>query len=214
MSRPRPADLRSFEPVSDALILIALDRAERHVHPNRRSETGVYWRPLVEHLGFAHNSWTTRKLRPRVEALIAAGLVTRTRNAGRIRWGLTEAGALRVAQARIDGEAVLPDSPQRRAWRRGRAEAGEQIDSARERLGGGLREALKLLDSGKPDSEDWYDLAERLSRECCGLGGATFCLYEWDEPDDEHPDLDYESPANCEIRRGLSRLHHRRYPPR
>jgi len=162
MSGPSSADLRPFEPVSDALILVALDRAERHQKPNRWHETGVNWTRLVEHLGFVHHSGTTRKLRPQVEALIEAGLVTRTKNSSRVRWGLTETGALRVAQARIDGEAVLPVSPQRQKWQRARSEAGEQIESVRERLRSELREALKLLDGGKADSGDWYDVAERL----------------------------------------------------
>ena len=129
-----PVGLRRFEPVSDTLILVALDRAERHARPNPWRETGVYWRPLVEHLGFLHAPWTTRKLRPQLEALIDAGLVTRTKNKGRVRWGLTDAGAMRVAQARIDGEAVLPDSPRRREWQEKRSEAKEQIESIRERL--------------------------------------------------------------------------------
>lgn len=198
--------MSTFEPLSDALILVALDRAERHQRPNRWRETGVNWTRLVVHLGFLPRSGTTRKLRPQVQALIDAGLVRRTRNAGRVRWGLTEAGAMRVAQARIDGEADLPDSPQRYRWLRGRSEATENIESIRERLGSELRDALRLLDGGKADSEDWYGVAERLGRGCRRLGGATFCLHEWDEPDDEHPDLDDESQANWEVRRGLSGL--------
>jgi hypothetical protein len=206
MSTRTSAGLHPFEPVSDAVILVALDRAERHQKPNRWREAGVPWARLVEHLGFAHHSGTTRKLRPQVEALIDAGLVIRTKNSRRIRWGLTETGALRVAQARIDGEAVLPDSPQRCQWLRARSEAGAQIESVRERLHSELGDALKLLDGGQAESRDWYGVAERLSRECRRLGGAVFCLREWDEPDDEHPDLDLESLANREVRRGLSGL--------
>jgi hypothetical protein len=206
MTRPDYAGLRSFEPVSDVLILVALDRAERHERSNPWDETGVYWARLLTHLGFVHNSWTTRRLRPQVEALIDAGLVRRTRNAGRVRWGLTDAGAMRVAQARLDGEGALPDSPQRWEWQRGRAEAARQFDCIRERIARALQGALEMLDSGKADSDDWYDLGDRLARECRRLGGATFCLHEWDEPDDEHPDLDVESRANREVRRGLSGL--------
>jgi hypothetical protein len=199
-------DLRSFLPVSDVLILVALDRADRHQRPNRRGESGVVWRQLIEHLGFTHNSWTTRKLRPQVEALIDAGLVVRTRNASRVRWGLTDSGALRVAQARIDGEAVLPVSPQRRQWQRGRSIAEVRIDSIHERLGRELREVLRLLESGTADSGDWYDAGGRLGDLCDRLGAATFCLREWDEPDDERPELDDESPTNCGARRALGLL--------
>jgi hypothetical protein len=208
MTRTESAGLRSFEPVSDALILVALDRAERHERPNPWDETGVYWSRLLTHLGFVRNSWTTRMLRPQVEALIDAGLVRRTRNAGRVRWGLTDAGATRATQARLDGEAALPDSPQRWEWQRGRAEADRQLDSIRGRVARALQDALKLLYGGEGGSEDWYDLADRLARECRRLGGATFCLDEWDEPDDEHPDLDLDSRANREVRRGLSGLFH------
>jgi hypothetical protein len=206
MRRAESAGLRSFEPVSDVMILVALDRAERHERPNPRNETGVHWTRLLAHLGFVHNSWTTRKLRPQVEALIDAGLVRKTRNAGRVRWGLTDVGAMRATQARLDGEAALPDSPQRREWQRGRAEAERQIDRIRERLARALHGALAILDGGKADSDDWFDLADRLRRECRRLGGATFCLHEWDEPDDEQPDLDVESRSNWEVRRGLSAL--------
>jgi hypothetical protein len=206
MTRAESAGLRSFEPVTDALILVALDRAERHERPNPWDETGVYWARLLPHLGFVRNSWTTRKLRPQVDALIDAGLVRRTRNAGRVRWGLTDAGAIRATQARLDGEAALPDSPQRWEWQRGRAEAERQLDGIRGRVARGLQDALKLLGSDEGVSDDWYDLADRLGRECRRLGGATFCLREWDEPDDEHPDLDLDSTANWEVRRGLSGL--------
>jgi hypothetical protein len=113
---------------------------------------------------------------------------------------------MRATQALLDGEAVLPASPQRWEWKRGRTEAERQLDSIRDRVASGLEDALKLLDGGKADSDDWYDLADRLGRECRRLGGATFCLHEWDEPDDEHPDLDLESTANWEVRRGLSAL--------
>jgi hypothetical protein len=206
MRRAESAGLRSFEPVSDALILVALDRAERHERPNPWDETGVYWTRLLLHLGFARTSWTTRRLRPQVEALIDAGLVRRTRNAGRVRWGLTDAGATRATQVRLDGEADLLDSPQRWEWQRGRAEAERQIERIRERVARALQGALEMLDGGAADSDDWYDLAEGLGCECRRLGGATFCLHEWDEPDDEHPDLDVESRANREVRRGLSGL--------
>jgi hypothetical protein len=207
MTRAESAGLlRSFEPVSDALILVALDRAERHERPNPRNETGVVWTRLLVHLGFVHNSSTTRRLRPQVEALIDEGLVRRTRNAGRVRWGLTDAGAMRATQTRLDGEGALPDSPQRWEWQRGRAEAERQIDHIRERVARALRGALAILDAGKADSDAWYDLADLLGHECRRLGGATFCLREWNEPDDEHPDLDLESTTNWEVRRGLSGL--------
>jgi hypothetical protein len=113
---------------------------------------------------------------------------------------------MRVAQARLDGEVDLPDSPQRREWQRGRSEAGEQVECIRKRLADELRDALRLLDSEPTDASTWHEAAERLTRECRRLGGATFCLREWDEPDDEHPDLEYQSAANRRVREALSGL--------
>jgi hypothetical protein len=71
--------LRRFEPVSDELVLAAVERAERH---RERQDEGVMMGDIVEHLGFVHGSWTTRRLRPQIEAFIAAGLLVRSRRHG------------------------------------------------------------------------------------------------------------------------------------
>jgi len=207
MSRAQETGLRGrFEPTSDTTILVALDRAERHDGPNPWDETGVYWNSLLAHLGFRRAAGPTRGLRPRVEALIDAGLIVKTRNRGRERWGLTDFGRERVAQAREDGEADLRDSPQRREWRRAHLEAADRIESIRQRVGSELQDALKLFEAGDGDSTAWYRVAERLKVECRRLGGATFCLHEWDEPDDEHPDLDDRSALNLRVRACTSAL--------
>ena len=72
-------ELRKFEPVSDAAVLAAIDRAERH-----RGGTGEGARMsnLAEHLGFVHGPWTVRGLRPQLDALINAGALERARRAG------------------------------------------------------------------------------------------------------------------------------------
>jgi hypothetical protein len=199
-------ELRRYEPVVDTVILLALDRAERHAPPNPRREPGVYWPRLVEHLGFVGNSWTTRRLRLQVDALIDAGLIVKTSNAGRVRWGITDAGAMRVAQARIDGEGVLPASPQRRHWQRARREAEEQIEDVRKCLGSELREALKLFENGSGESASWYEVGQRLARDCGRFAAATFCLHEWEEPDEEHPDLDLGSMTNARVREAVRAL--------
>ncbi len=199
-------ELRRYEPVDDVVILLALDRAERHAPPNPWRETGIYWPRLIEHLGFVSSSWTTRRLRPQVDALIDAGLIEKTSNAGKVRWGLTDAGAMRVAQARIDGEEALPASPQRRRWERARRKAEEQIEGVRERLGSELRDALKLFEDGGGDSAGWYEVGQRLARECGRFAGARFCLYEWGKPDEERPDLNLDSSANRRIREAVRAL--------
>jgi hypothetical protein len=205
MSALSDSELRRYEPVNDAVILVALDRAERYEHPNPWSEKGVYWTALIAHLGFVRDSWTTRRLRPQFQALTDAGLIVRTENARRVRWSLTDAGAVAATQARLDGQAHLPDSPVRRQWQRARSEAAEQIEGIRARLGDELRHALELLDAGG-DSAAWYRASDRLSRESRRLGGAVFCLEEWEEPDDEHPDCDRESSANGRVREAISAL--------
>jgi hypothetical protein len=126
------ADLRPFEPVSDVQILAAIRRAEvhrRHDHASRSDIAG--------HLGFAHNSWTTWRLRPQLDALRSAGLVCDVRRHGRDLFALTADGwraagaegakreragaprvppASRVAPLTRDGERADRRVP-RRAWR-------------------------------------------------------------------------------------------------
>ena len=51
--------------------------------------------------------------------------------------------------------------------------------------------ALALLDSRcRIRSDSWFELARRLHGDCCALGSATHCLYEWAEPDDAKADND------------------------
>jgi hypothetical protein len=81
----------------------------------------------------------------------------------------------------------------------------EQIEGIRARLDDELRHALAVFDAGG-DSAAWYRASERLSRECRRLGGAVFCLDEWEEPDDEHPDCDRESQVNSRVREAITAL--------
>jgi DNA-binding MarR family transcriptional regulator len=196
--------LAKYEPVSEDTILLAIARAERYAEENPWDETGVYWRPITEHLGVVHSAATTRKLRPQIEGLIDAGLVVKTRNRGRERWGLTDAGRDRAARASREG-ARLPASPAQLEWKAARQAAAESIESIREQLAKDLREAGRLLDAEGSDS-DYYDMAENIAREARRLGGALFCLDDWPEPDDEHPDVDRSSMRNARVRAALSGL--------
>jgi hypothetical protein len=189
---------RRYEPVPDELVLAAIDRADRHSRSARR-ELGVSWQQLVSHLGFVHNSWTTRNLRPQVDALIADRLVTKSKAHSRLWWKLTEAGRRRVAQARRAGEPALPPSPQRRLWREYQSLAREEIGRVREDVGRELDDALRLLNEGKGDSEVWRSIGKSLAVECSRLASAVFCLNEWAEPDDENPDRDNRSPLNLAV---------------
>jgi hypothetical protein len=72
-----PSELRPFaHPVTDALVLAAAERAERH---QARSEPGVMPREVFEHMGFVYNAAATRQLRPRLDGLMEAGLLEHAR---------------------------------------------------------------------------------------------------------------------------------------
>jgi hypothetical protein len=189
----RGGDLRRFEPVSDELVLAAVERAERH---RERQNEGVMMGDIAEHLGFVHGSWTTRRLRPQIEAFIAAGLLVRSRRHGVVVWGLTSSGRRRVEQA--SGAVVLAESPQHRVWRHARALASERIDAVWEQASGVLEEAMDVLDSNGARSDAWFALAERLQSACWQLGSVIYCLSEWAEPDDATPDVDDHSEPGDE----------------
>jgi hypothetical protein len=177
-------ELRRFEPVSDDLVLTAVGRAERH---RERDGEGVMMSDIAEHLGFVHGSWTTRRLRPQIEAFIAAGLVVRSRRHGVVVWGLTSSGRRRVEQT--SGAVGLPESPQHRVWRHAQALAAERIDGLREQVRDVLEDATVFLDADEVRSDAWFALAERL-QSVCGQLGSTYCLSEWAEPDDASADVD------------------------
>jgi hypothetical protein len=88
-------DLQRFKPVSDILLLAAIDRAERH--RGRRSES-VMVSHIAEHLGFVPSAWTTRNLNPQLKALIGAGLLERSRRHGLPMIGLTNSGRKRMTR--------------------------------------------------------------------------------------------------------------------
>jgi hypothetical protein len=167
------SELGRFEPVSDAIVLAAVERAERH---REREGEGVMMSDIAEHLGFVHGSWTTRRLRPQIDALIAEGSLARSRRHGVVVWELTDDGRRRLDQIRRTGEVgELPESPLDGF----RAEAREALD-----------EAAMLLDAEDAHSDAWFGVAERLQAACWRVGSATYCLREWREPDDARPDVD------------------------
>jgi hypothetical protein len=181
-------DLSPFDPVSDAQILAAISRAEVHDGQDDASRSDI-----AAHLGFAHNSWTTRRLRPQLDALRSAGRIRDVRRCGLNLLALTAAGRRALGKARSAGEAILPESPQHRIWRHSRTVAHERIDGFRPMLRGSLAEAGALLGAEKDPSDAWFDLAERLRKACWQLGSATHCLHEWTEPDDSRADTDKDT---------------------
>jgi transcriptional regulator with XRE-family HTH domain len=186
-SYPRP-----FEPVADALMLAAIDRAERH-----EQTACVSWRVIVEHLGFARSGATTRKLRPGLDALLASGAIKRDRRHGGEVWGLTSAGRRQLAGARRTGSSLqLPESPQHRTWREERSTAGAEIEELCPQVRGSLQHASALLASPPGSAAEWFALAQRLGDQCALLANAIYRLHEWAEPDDARSDIHARRLAN------------------
>ncbi len=181
--------MSKFEPVSDAAVLAAIDRAERH---RGGTGDGATMSNLAEHLGFVHGPWTARGLRPQLDALIDAEALERTRRQGMVWWVLTVKGRRRAARARRT--VVLPESPQHRAWRQTRKKAVERIDRLREDAHRAVQDAGRLLDAEEADSETLFLLAVRLKEALQYLGSATYCAREWAEPDDARADIDDDPP--------------------
>lgn len=192
-------ELRRCEPVADGVVLAAVERAERHRGDDRE---GVIWDAIVQHLGFMRGSWTTRQLRPRVEKLVEAGRLARSRRQGFVVWSLTDMGRQQLEADRQAGnEVLLPESPQHRTWRHTRASAGELIDGFRAQAQQGSEEAAALLDAHqRVRSDAWLLLADRLDRAFRRLGLASYCLHEWPEPDDTTADVDtYQDPGDEQL---------------
>jgi ribosome-binding protein aMBF1 (putative translation factor) len=181
--------MSSTETVPDPLVLAAIDRAERH-DPHDRSGVPV-WR-VYDHLSIAKRSGPARRVRARLDALETAGSVVRSRRHGTPTWALTSTGRRRLTLARRAGNVrELPESPQQRAWRDAKTTAALEIDRFLSRLRDALDDAARLLDSSPAVTSDaWFELGERLHRDCRRVGSATYCLREWNEPDDTRPDVD------------------------
>jgi hypothetical protein len=179
------ADLRRAEPVADVQILAAIRRAELHDEQDDASRAD-----LAAHLGFVHNSGTTKRLRPQLDGLRAAAQVRDVRRNGLDLLALTAAGRRALEEAQSAGMVVLPESPQHRKWRHSRAMADDRIDGFRDALRASMAEIGALLDSRQASSDAWFALGKRLEAECKRLGSATYCLFEWAEPDDTRADVD------------------------
>jgi hypothetical protein len=181
--------MSSTETVPDPLVLAAIDRGERH-NPDRPPGVPV-WR-VYDHLSIARRSELARHVRAQLDALEAAGSLRQGRRRGVQTWALTSTGRRRLTQARRTGNLPeLPESPQHGAWRNARTAAAQEIDRFLLSVRKGLDEAMRLLDADPAAMSDaWFELGERLHRDCRRVGSATYCLREWAEPDDAHADVD------------------------
>jgi len=181
--------MSSTETAPDPLVLAAIDRGERH-NPARPPGVPV-WR-VYDHLSIAKRSELARHVRAQLDALKTAGSLTHGRRRGVQTWALTSTGRRRLTQARRAGKVpALPESPQHHAWRNARTAAAQEIDRFLVGVREGLHEAMRLLDADPAATSDaWFELGERLHRDCRRLGSATHCLREWSEPDDARADVD------------------------
>jgi len=174
---------------ADELVLAALERAARH---QAREDPAVPVWAILEHLAVPPRSGAARHVGTRLAAMHAAGLLERSRRHGAQTWALTDAGARRLHEARgAGGLAALPESPQHRAWRLAHTAAAHEIERFRDALHERLGRAGRTLEShAPPHSDAWLELAEELQRACRRLASASYCLYEWAEPDDARADVD------------------------
>jgi hypothetical protein len=144
------SDLSRVEPVSDAQILAAIDRGEVHDR-NQVSDAGRW--DIVAHLGFVHNSWTTRRLRPQIDALESAGRIRNVRRLGLDLVALTSTGRRTLGKARSVGggfPARVSPAPEVAAL----AHAGGRPDRRFPRSAPGVRAELDaLLDAGQAPSD-------------------------------------------------------------
>jgi len=75
----------------------------------------------------------------------------------------------------------------------------------RARASRGSDEAVVLLSARqRVGSNAWLQLAASLGRAYRQLGLATYCLYEWVEPDDACADIDdYEDPGDGQFEKAV-----------
>jgi ribosome-binding protein aMBF1 (putative translation factor) len=193
--------------VSDVLVLAAIDRAERH-----KERKGA---PIWEVLGHLDIAWRTKRarhVRALLEALETSGSLERSRRHNVIVWTLTSKGRRRLSRTRSAGRVpVLPESPQHRVWRESRTLAEQRIDEFRLEVREAVEDAEELLHAAAPDlqglggpdaalglsSDVWFEVGERLQRACRRMGSASYCLWEWREPEDAHADID-DLSAPCD----------------
>jgi DNA-binding XRE family transcriptional regulator len=118
---------------------------------------------------------------------------------------LMSRGRGRLLRARRAGRvAELPESPQHRVWREARGLAEQRIVEFWMELLEAVEHAQELLDVPRPGppvldaadavpgpgSDEWLEIGERMRQGCRRLASASYCLWEWREPEDARADVD------------------------
>jgi hypothetical protein len=172
-------------PVSELDVLAALARAELHA---------TRWKPdlrdVANHLGWRSSGQASLRLRPHLEPLTSAGLVTTEEPPSYKRhiqrWATTAAGRRRLASA---APVDLPESPQHRRWRQDRDVAAWALAAVREDAWVVVEEVYELL-SGREEklptlSDDFvYGLTRRFEKAFGATGLALRMCKQWPEPSD------------------------------
>lgn len=193
-AHPRRASRRR---PSAALVLAAVERAQRHHGTARAAASAVSARRVLDHLSLSPRGASARAVHAALQCLSRSGALAAARSHGREVFALTPAGVRRLERARGAGTVGdLPESPQHRAWRTARTCAALEIARLRSSLARALADGTRLLDAGEPPhSDEWLALGERLRAEARRVGSASHCLYEWPEPDDALADVDERREA-------------------
>jgi hypothetical protein len=205
-----PASGRAGVP-DHVLLLAAIDRAGRHgegrslkrVGERRaRGRIGIPIFFLARHLGYPPRTRIRRQLRNQLDEATEKGWLERSDSPDPTVWALTAKGRSELVrhQGRVSAATrALPESPQHEAWREARRVAGLQIAELRERLREALANSSTVPDKESTESAVWLRLADASQR----LGAATYCLYEWPEPDDLK--LDVAEPPDVSALRDWQR---------
>jgi hypothetical protein len=179
------------------LLLAAVDRAALHgegrsvrrvgTRAGAKERIGVPIFFVARHLGYPPGTRIRRQLRKRLEEATENGWLECLDSSDPTVWALTPKGrqALARHQGRVSAATrALPESPQHEAWREARRVAEVQIAELRDRLRSALEESSVAAGKESTESAVWLRLAD--ASRC--LGGATYCLFEWLEPDDAKGD--------------------------
>jgi hypothetical protein len=178
------------EPITELLVLAALDRGERH----RGTEApGVPIWEILEHLDAPKRTKQDRATRAVLHELEASGAIKTERRRSVSLWVMTKKGAGWLRRARRAGKGpVLPESPQHRLWREAQEIAELEMSGLRQTLTSQLQHGQLLLSEPERhvSSDAWFDLSDRLERSAWMIGSASHCRWEWQEPNENQPDKD------------------------